>query len=241
LKSIAERKRRTQSDNAFVQLATIEPGNNLTRLLPSELQKLAEPELFPLFAKGFYEHSLLQYKIVGKEKKSKGPVVVCLDASKSMKGLPDTWAKAVTAVLGQIAYKDNRHFRVIHFHTKVGRVDDFPPKHHNYRNLLESMLSFSSGGGTNWEIALIEAMKCIEKDSGLNKADIVMITDGECDVDQKFLDKLKRQKEQRELNILSILIGNHSERTLRKFSDRIWIIKELNAEADLKIEELFLI
>ncbi len=66
-----------------------------------------------------------------------------------MRGLPDDWAKAVTAVLGQIAHQENRHFRVLHFGLGVYRVDDFPPRlEQNYSHLLESMLAFYSGGGT---------------------------------------------------------------------------------------------
>lgn len=241
LKDIADKKRRTKTEDAFGELSSIELGNNLSRLLPCELQKLAQPELFPLFAKGYYEHSLLQYKIVGKEKKSKGPLIVCLDSSGSMAGLPDTWAKAVTAVLGQIAYLDKRHFRVIHFDTRVRRTDDFPPKHHDYRKFLDSMLSFYSGGGTNWEPALLEAIKCLDNTKSLHKADIVLITDALCDMRQEVIEKLKSNKQHLETNIFSILIGNHSEKNLTKFSDRIWVIRDLSPEASNQIEELFLI
>ncbi|MBW4642414.1 MAG: VWA domain-containing protein [Goleter apudmare HA4340-LM2] len=241
LKDIADKKRRTKTLDAFGELSSLELGNNLTRLLPLELQKLAQPELFPLFAKGYYEHSLLQYKIVGKEKKSKGPLIVCLDSSGSMAGLPDTWAKAVTAVLLQIAHKDNRHFRVIHFDTRVRRTDDFPPKHHDYWKFLDSMLSFYSGGGTNWEPALLSAIKCLDNTKSLHKADIVLITDALCDMRQDVLEKLSSHKQHLETNIFSILIGNHSEKNLTKFSDRIWVIRDLSPEADYQIEELFLI
>lgn len=241
LKDIADKKRRTKTLDAFGELSSIELGNNLARLLPLELQKLAQPELFPLFAKGYYENSLLQYKIIGKEKKSKGPLIVCLDSSGSMAGLPDTWAKAVTAVMGQIAHKDNRHFRVIHFDTRVRRIDDFPPKHHDYWKLLDSMLSFYSGGGTNWEPALFEAIKCLDNTKSLHKADIVLITDALCDLRQDVLAKLNQHKQHLETNIFSILIGNHNEKNLAKFSDRIWVIKDLSSEASNQIEELFLI
>ena len=241
LKEVCDRKRRTKTDDTFGELSTIELGNNLARLLPSELQKLAEPTLFPLFAKGYYEHSLLQYKIEGKEKKAKGPLIVCLDSSGSMRGLPDTWAKAVTSVLGQIAYKDNRHFRIIHFDIRVRRTDDFPPKHHGFSSLLESMLSFYNGGGTNWEPALAEALGYIEENKSFIKADIVLITDGICKLSKDFLKKLVFQKQQRHINVFSILIGSHSEKSLTKFTDRIWQIRNLNAEADTQIEELFTI
>ncbi|URD53729.1 hypothetical protein [Chroococcidiopsis sp. CCNUC1] len=113
LQLIAERKRRSQALDAFGEITTVELGDNLSRLLPTELQKLSTSDLFPLFALSYYDRSLLQYKTRGKEKQCKGPLVVCLDSSGSMDGLPDIWAKAVTAVLGQIALRRGRHLRVI--------------------------------------------------------------------------------------------------------------------------------
>lgn len=215
-KDSAERKRRTLALDSFGEITTIELGDNLSRLLPSELQKLCDPTLFPLFAKGYYDRSLLQYKTLGKVHQCKGPIVVCLDSSGSMNGLPDTWAKAVTAVLGQIANSNHRHFRVIHFATRVCRVDDFPQEQHDYQKLLESMLSFYAGGGTRWEPALKSALECIEQQHHFKQADIVMVTDGECNVESEFLNELQIKKQQLEFTVYGVLIGQRSERsTLR--------------------------
>jgi len=194
LQQTAQRKRRSQALNAFGEITTIELGDNLSRLLPSELQKLSAPDLFPLFALLYYDRSLLQYKTRGKEKQCKGPLVACLDSSGSMDGLPDIWAKAVTAVLGQIARRERRHLRVIHFATRVCRVDDFPPHHHDFSRLLESMLAFYNGGGTAWEPALLSATECIEQQQQFKGADIVMITDGKCDVKREFFRAVKSQE-----------------------------------------------
>lgn len=240
LKDIADRKRRSLALDSFGEITTIELGDNLSRLLPSELQKLSDPALFPLFAKGYYDRSLLQYKTRGKEKQCRGPIVVCLDSSSSMKGLPDTWAKAVTAVLGQIANSQNRHFRVIHFATKVCRIDDFPQEQHDYQRLLESMLSFYAGGGTRWEPALKSAFECIEQQHHFKQADIVMVTDGECDVEWKFLNDLRIKKQQLEFTVYGVLLGQRSERQLKKFCERVWVVKDLVNE-DVTIEELFLL
>lgn len=237
-KQIADRKRRSKVKDAFGEITTIELGNNLSRLLPSELQKLADPALFPLFALGYYDRSLLQYKTSGKEKQSRGPLVVCLDSSGSMNGLPDDWAKAVTAVLGQIAQQDNRHFRVIHFGTRVYRIDDFPPHTHDYQRLLESMLSFYSGRGTDWEPPLNEAVRCIEKEQRLLQADVVMVTDGLCNISRDFLDNLRKQKERLEFTNYGVLIGDRGEEKLKLLCDRVWVVKNLTAE-DAAIEELF--
>jgi len=39
------------------------------------------------------------------------------------------------------------------------------------------------------------------------QADIVMVTDGLCDISRDFLDKLQLKKEQLEFSVLGILIG----------------------------------
>jgi len=240
LQQTAERKRRSQALDAFGEITTIELGDNLSRLLPSELQKLSTSDLSPLFAIGYYDRFLLQYKTRGKEKQCKGPLVVCLDSSGSMDGLPDTWAKAVTAVLGQIALREGRHLRVIHFATRVCRVDDFPPHHHDFSRLLESMLAFYNGGGTAWEPALLSATECIEGKPQFKGADIVMVTDGKCDVKQEFLEQLKVKKQQLEFSIYGVLIGGAGSRQMKQFCDRIWVVKDLVSD-EVAIEELFLL
>ncbi|WP_233222801.1 VWA domain-containing protein [Chroococcidiopsis sp. CCALA 051] len=240
LRLIAERKRRSQALDAFGEITTIELGDNLSRLLPTELQKLSASDLFPLFALSYYDRSLLQYKTRGKEKQCKGPLVVCLDSSGSMDGLPDTWAKAVTAVLGQIAHREGRHLRIIHFATRVCRVDDFPPHHHDFSRLLESMLAFYNGGGTAWEPALLSATECIEEKPQFKGADIVMVTDGRCDVKRDFLEQLKVKQQQREFSIYGVLIGGADERQMKQFCDRIWVVKDLVSD-EVAIEELFLL
>ncbi|RUT14009.1 hypothetical protein DSM107010_04920 [Chroococcidiopsis cubana SAG 39.79] len=240
LQQIAERKRRSQALDAFGEITTVELGDNLSRLLPTELQKLSTPDLFPLFALGYYDRSLLQYKTRGKEKQCKGPLVVCLDSSGSMDGLPDTWAKAVTAVLGQIAQREGRHLRIIHFATRVCRVDDFPPHHHDFSRLLESMLAFYNGGGTAWEPALLSATECIEQEQQFDRADIVMVTDGKCEVKREFIEQLKIRKQQREFNIYGVLIGGAGERQMKQFCDRIWVVRDFISD-EVAIEELFLL
>lgn len=239
-KDMQERKRRSKAKDSFGEITTIELGNNLSRLLPSELQKLSEEALFPLFAKGYYDRSLLQYKTSGKEKQSRGPLVVCLDSSGSMSGLPDDWAKAITAVLGQIANQEYRLLRVIHFATEVCRIDDFFPKQHDYQKLLESMLAFYNGGGTQWEPALKAAMECIEHQQHLKRADVVMVTDGKCDLEWELLTQLRRKKQQLEFTVYGVLIGEGSANKLKKFCDRVWTVKDLVSD-EMVIEELFLL
>jgi len=74
-------------------LYKIKTGNNLSRLLPSELMKIKHPILKKLFYKGYAEKSLMQYEYRGKERKAKGPIICCIDNSGSMSGEPEVTKK----------------------------------------------------------------------------------------------------------------------------------------------------
>ena len=81
------------------------------------------------------------------------------------------------------------------------------------------------GGGTNFEQPLNWAI-CKLSESKFNKADIVMITDGECSVDDSLLKELLKAKAQKELCIYSILIGGNSQE-LNRWSDEVWNVAGL--------------
>lgn len=102
------------------------------------------------------------------------------------------------------------------------------------------MLCFYSGGGSSWQPALKAAMECIEKQQHLKQADIVMVTDGKCDVEWEFLEQLRVKKEQLEFTVYGVLIGDSGEQKLKKFCDRVWAVKNLVSD-DAIIEELFLL
>jgi len=62
-------------------LYKIQTGNKLNKLIPAELMKIKHPILKKLFYKGYAEQGLLQYEYRGKDRKAKGPIVVCIDNS----------------------------------------------------------------------------------------------------------------------------------------------------------------
>ncbi len=66
------------------ELAGATMGNNISLLLPSEIQKLALPALRPLFYLQYIERTLLEYEVKGKSEQERGPLVLCIDVSGSM-------------------------------------------------------------------------------------------------------------------------------------------------------------
>jgi Mg-chelatase subunit ChlD len=59
--------------------------------------------------------NLMQFKLEGKEKEGKGPLIVCIDNSGSMAGEREEWAKGFALGLLTIAKKQKREFCIIHF------------------------------------------------------------------------------------------------------------------------------
>lgn len=227
MRRIAAQKQRSKSKHARSEVSDIEQGNDLDRLLPSETVKLLDPIRKLDFYRCFLERSLLQYKLHGMEKEGRGPIVVCIDQSGSMRGNKEIWSKAVALALIQVAAMQDRKVRVIHFESHVRQVDDWEPPKVDIMALVKSMERFY-GGGTNFEQPLDKALEAIEKEK-YEKADVVFITDGECAVSPAFLDRWKRAKESKKFTCYGVLIGCGGY-TLQAFSDKVVTLPDLTED-----------
>jgi len=78
-------------------------------LLAKRMLRLYHPILREDFSAGFLDQELLQYSLRAWKRKAKGPIVVCLDGSSSIAGDRETWSKAVTLTLLEIAVRRRQH------------------------------------------------------------------------------------------------------------------------------------
>ena len=229
---LALHKQQTKVTHGRDEVVDVETGNDLSRVLPSELVLLKNPKTKLLFYKKFVEGQLLQYKLEGFEKAGKGPIVVCIDNSGSMdtyfgSGFTKTqltrevWAKAVALGLLTIAKHQKRSFAVVHFGSRSEcQVFYFPKGKVNIDDLLD-WLRFFYNGGTDFERPLSEAIKIIQQEPDFHKADIIFITDGECQVSDSFLQDYHSLKRKLQFQTLSLLIGYESS-SLKQFSDKVF-------------------
>lgn len=220
MKTIADRKRRSRTVDTGPAVRSIGTGNDLSLVLPTELAKLALPSTRSLFARDYSERTLLQYRKGGKERTGRGPIVVCLDSSGSMEGALEEWSKAVAIALLTIAVKEKRTCRILHFTNRVERVDDFEGGKLDPAKLVSSMESFY-GGGTNWARPLDSAVEIIRSEARFKRADIVLITDGECAVSDPWLEDFKKRQGELEFSAFGILLGRQDPRALTRVVDRL--------------------
>lgn len=235
MKSHALALRKRTFERANEELHSVEQGGALERLLPQELTALRHPVLHRDFQRRLLENELLQYSLRGMEEKRKGPVVVCLDGSSSMAGDKELWSKAVALTLLELTRRQRRPFRSICFssgETALHVLDLATRRGGDVEaDKILDLAEHFPGGGTDFEKPLDAALECLGK-SRYKKADVVFITDGECQVSAEWSQRFRKEKERLRFSLFSILIdvGPSSAGSLGEFSDRITTITQLTSE-----------
>jgi len=234
-KQDARALRKRTLERGVAEAYDIERGADLGRMIPSELVAMHHPALRHDFHRRLLEGSLLQYRLQDDEQKHKGPMVVCVDVSSSMEGQKELWSKAVSLTLMDIARRQRRLFRAVMFSSSnVVKVLDLNRERRYQPEIAKVMelAEYFPGGGTDFEAPIDAAMDLIEEKK-LKRADIVIITDGECQVSDTWLAHLKERKDELDFSIFAVLVdvGSSEHSTLAKFSDRMTSIKQLNSES----------
>jgi uncharacterized protein with von Willebrand factor type A (vWA) domain len=239
-KQDARALRRKTLDRGVTEAYDVERGADLGRLIPSELLALHHPQLRADFHRRLLEGAVLQYRLREDEQKGKGPMVVCIDVSSSMQGDKELWAKAVSLTLMDIARRQRRLFRAVLFSSgpESMKVIDLN-RERRYQPELPKVIELAEyfpGGGTDFQTPIDAAIELIA-DKKLKRGDIVVITDGECQVAPQWLADLKERKEELQFSIFAVLVdvGSSDLSTLAQFSDRVSSVSKLTVEGSREI------
>lgn len=215
-KKIARTKQKMKHEDSTEQ-SGVEMGNDLERVLPSELLLLSDERTRNDFLRRYAEGELMQYEQEGKESLGEGSIIVCLDQSGSMYDLENI-SKAFTLAIMSIAKRQRRNFVYIPYDNELGEVRTFKKGKIKPKEMIKFAGEFLSGG-TDFENPLEESLKYLKKEN-YKDADIVFITDGEALISEHFLNDFIQDKEKLEFNVLSLALTS-STRTLQKFSDKV--------------------
>ena len=213
------------------ELFGINKSGNISRMLPSELLNLEDENLKYLFYAKYLENSLLTYEIKGKDEvekneteekiSNKGPIVVCLDTSGSMKGTPLLRAKALVLSIIKILRNENRELYVILFGAK-GQFQEISLEGEEDITKAVKFLKKSYEGGTDFETPLKRGIEIISEKEVYKKADILMVTDGSCRISYQFKRILKEEKERLDFKIYTVICD--ADRVEKDFSDGVIVI-----------------
>jgi uncharacterized protein with von Willebrand factor type A (vWA) domain len=206
-------------------------SDDLMRMLPSELVHLEDDTLETLFYAHLLEKNLLTYQLSGStfingeqtevQQKRTGPVVACLDTSGSMQGTPLLKAKALLLAIANILQKEDRSLHVLLFGS-TGEIREFSMVGQNNAVGLLQFLQQGFGGGTDFETPLRHALNIIRQQPRYQKADVLMISDGDCQLSAAFTVQLLAQKQPLDCSIYSVLCAG--SRVEDEFSDEVVVL-----------------
>ena len=199
----------------------IEFGRDLPRMLGSELATLADPVLEDLWVHRYTTRSLQQYR-QGSTPCKRGPVVVCVDTSGSMHDL-EVASKALAIAAAKLAQRDRRPVRVILFSCDIEVYDaPQPMAGAPWLEFLATVARRFSGGGTDFDMPLEAALEAITSHELYRRADLVFITDGDCEVSYEVEKLLANEKQKRGFGLYTIFLDRAGCESLEALSDEVW-------------------
>ncbi|WP_165767922.1 VWA domain-containing protein [Virgibacillus indicus] len=231
-KQIARKKQKSKFNHATTR-SGITFGNDLGRILPSELGLYKNETTRIEFKRRFAKQKVRQFDFKGKETLGKGPIILCLDQSGSMNKL-DTQSKGFALALMSIAKRQKRDFALIPFSSRAhkyvyekGKID---------AKAMVALCERFIGGGTNFQAPLEKAVEIVSE-SSFKRADIVFVTDGEASITKNFINDFEKQKQRTEFNVLSLIIGYRCD-TVKAFSEKVVQIQDFNDEGSFTAFEI---
>jgi uncharacterized protein with von Willebrand factor type A (vWA) domain len=181
----AAQKQRTKVTQERSEIVSVTKGDDLQRLLASEVGLLSAPATRPFVLERIAEKRALQYELGGKATKTRGPIVFVIDKSSSMAtGARDEWAAAAALAIMEIARIQRRPFAVAFFNGGVQERYFFEPNDTSPERLL-AILGVRPSGGTDIGKALEWAHGVVAGTDGAaqwphgSKSDVLVITDGD--------------------------------------------------------------
>ena len=210
----------------------IEFGRDLPRMLGSELATLADPDLEDLWLHRYSTRTLQQYR-QGSTPCKRGPVVVCVDTSGSMDEF-EVASKALAIAAAKLAQRDRRPVRVILFSCDIEIYDaPQPMAGAPWLEFLAKVAHSFSGGGTDFDLPLEAALETITSHELYRRADLVFITDGDCEVSYEVEKLLANEKKKRGFGLYTIFLDRAGCESLEALSDEVWTA--LDSESGLEL------
>ncbi|MGI5196326.1 VWA domain-containing protein [Streptomyces sp. CA-288835] len=249
-RQMAGGERARKVENATGELVGVTLGNDLSRVIPSELAGLGLPALRAVFAARYAAGELMLYDSQGEQTTGRGAVIACVDTSHSMYeagpgGVTrEAWAKACALALLDQARDAGRDFVGILFSAADKlRVFRFPADEPaDVARVLDFAETFL-GGGTSYQRPLSAAGELLEEefnDAARMRGDIVMLTDDDCGVTEEWMRGWNDAKHRLGFRVFGVAIGAprvaEADSVLDALCDNLRAIEDLtdvHAAADL--------
>ncbi len=234
------------------ELRGIRTGNRIEGMLSSEAAMLLHPVLHKLWRARHAEARLLTYDSEAvlhdlrpdpaapprqdlappwPEALVRGPIILCLDTSGSMRGAPENIAKAVVLEAMRTAHRERRGCRLIAF----GGPDEMIERELAFdaaglRALLD-LMGQSFDGGTDVQGPIERAIERVHE-ARWASADLLIVSDGEFGCVPAMLERLDDARERLGLRVQGVLVGDRETMGLMEVADHIHWVRDWRRHGD---------
>ncbi|MBA4192984.1 MAG: VWA domain-containing protein [Comamonadaceae bacterium] len=160
----------------------------------------------------------------------RGPMIVCLDTSGSMRGAPENVAKACVLQALRSAHAGQRGCRLLAFGGRDELLERELALSADGLERLLDLMGQSFDGGTDVQTPLEVAIDRVQ-DTGWEDADILIVSDGEFGVTHTMLARLRDAKARLGLRVHGILIGDRETVGLAEVCDTLHWVREWRRHA----------
>ena len=203
-------------------------GNDLTALLPIELAQMADSELDGLFAYKFatrrlqtfsYKSQIMHpaHRLRLQRARQKGPMVVCLDTSASMQGVPTEVAHSLVVKLLSLALQQDRDLLLIPFAVRARPLDV-----RRDRSKLLDFFRQPAEGDTDAEAMLRLTIQTLCSRPEYGCADVLLVSDFEMPAPPADVLRQLRWLRDEGTRFFGLQFGHTPVNPLAPCLDRIW-------------------
>ena len=161
----------------------------------------------------------------------RGPIVLCLDTSGSMRGAPENIAKAVVIAALRVAHQGGRPCRLLAFGGAGELLEtDLDLERGGLQPLLE-LMGRSFDGGTDVQTPIERAVQSVH-DARWSGADLLIVSDGEFGCTPGTLDSLESARARLGLRVHGVLAGDRETLGLLEVCDHIHWVRDWRRYAD---------
>lgn len=161
----------------------------------------------------------------------RGPILLCLDTSGSMRGAPENVAKAVAIAALRSAHDSGRGCKLIAFGGPGELLErDLGTDAAGLRALLD-LMGQSFDGGTDLQTPIERAVELVH-DARWRSADLLLVSDGEFGCVPATLARLDEARERFGLRVQGVLVGDRETMGLLEVCDDVHWVREWRRYAD---------
>jgi uncharacterized protein with von Willebrand factor type A (vWA) domain len=161
---------------------------------------------------------------------ARGPIMLCLDTSGSMRGAPENIAKAVAIAAMRLARAGQRACKLIAFGGPGELIERDLDAERGLDALLE-LMGQSFDGGTDIQTPIERAVQRVHEAAWCS-ADVVIVSDGEFGCVPATLARLEAARTDLDLFVQGVLVGDRETLGLLDVCDAIHWVRDWRRHAD---------